>query len=248
MRLIGIIIALLLAVGAFFVAMKFLNNNPSPTDSGGVVATATQPDVQSVEVIVAAEDIPVGTVIDQQMVTTQPWPQHLVLDGFITQSLSTSSSFFASTTILIIGGLVALLGTTDKAAEFVREIPFAQATPLLVFEFKIIILLGIFVYAFFRFSWAMRQYTIVAVVVGAMPDPKQFERGEFEREPVAERAGKLTGLAAETFNDGLRAYYFSFAALGWFFSPLVFAVSTGLVVLILYAREFRSDVLHVLRD
>lgn len=84
MRLIGIIIALLLAVGAFFVAMKFLNNNPSPTDSGGVVATATQPDVQSVEVIVAAEDIPVGTVIDQQMVTTQPWPQHLVLDGFIT--------------------------------------------------------------------------------------------------------------------------------------------------------------------
>jgi len=171
-----------------------------------------------------------------------------VLDGFITQSLSTSSSFFASTTILIIGGLVALLGTTDKAAEFVREIPFAQATPQLLFEFKIIILLGICVYAFCRFSWAMRQYTIVAVVVGAMPDPKQFERGEFEREPVAERAGKLTGLAAETFNDGLRAYYFSFAALGWFFSPLVFAVSTGLVVLILYAREFRSDVLHVLRD
>lgn len=171
-----------------------------------------------------------------------------VLDGFITQSLSTSSSFFASTTIIIIGGLVALLGTTDKAVEFVREIPFAQATPTLVFEFKIIILLGIFVYAFFRFSWAMRQYTIVAVVVGAMPDPKQFERGEFEREPVAARAGLLLGLAAETFNDGLRAYYFSFAALGWFFSPLAFALATALVVMILYSREFRSEVLHVLND
>ena len=32
-------------------------------------------------------------------------------------------------TILILGGLFALLGTTDKAAELVREIPFAQPTP-----------------------------------------------------------------------------------------------------------------------
>jgi uncharacterized membrane protein len=58
----------------------------------------------------------------------------------------------------------------------------------------------------------------------------------------------MLGLAAETFNDGLRAYYFSFAALGWFFSPLAFALATTLVVGILYSREFRSDVLHVLRD
>ncbi len=171
-----------------------------------------------------------------------------VLDGFITQSLSSSSSFFASTTIFIIGGLVALLGTIDKAVEFVREMPFAVATPVLVFEFKIIVLIGIFVYAFFRFSWAMRQYTIVAVVVGAMPEPKEFEAGDFDRESVATRAGNLLGVAAETFNDGLRAYYFSFAALAWFFSPLVFAVATLLVVLILYAREFHSDVLHVLSD
>lgn len=169
-----------------------------------------------------------------------------VLDGLITQSLSTSSAFFASTTILIIGGLLALLGTIDKAAEFVREFPFAQPTPMLVFELKIVVLLAIFVYAFFRFSWAMRQYTIVAVVVGAMPEPEQFQRGEHDRDAVAERAGRMLGVAAETFNDGLRAYYFSFAALGWFFAPVVFAIGTALVVLILYAREFRSEVLRVL--
>lgn len=81
MRLVGIIIALLLAVGAFFVAMKLLNTNSS---DGNLIVTPSQPDVQSVEVIVAAEDIPVGAVIEQQMVTTQPWPKHLVLDNFIT--------------------------------------------------------------------------------------------------------------------------------------------------------------------
>ena len=171
-----------------------------------------------------------------------------VLDGIITQSLSTNPSFFASTSILIIGGLFALLGTTDKAAELVRDIPFAQQTPLLVFEFKILVLIGIFVYAFFRFTWSMRQYIIVGVVIGAMPSPEEFTAGKFDREHFAKRTGELMGLAADTFNDGLRGYYFSFAAIAWFFSPLAFVLATFLVVLILYSREFRSEVLRVLKD
>ncbi len=171
-----------------------------------------------------------------------------MLDGIITQSLSESPAFFASTAILVIGGLFALLGTTDKAAELVREIPFAQPTPMLVFEAKILVLVGIFVYAFFRCTWSMRQYTFASIVIGSLPSPKAFEQGLFDRRIFAERAAALLGLAAESFNDGLRAYYFSFAALGWFFSPLAFALATTLVVGILYSREFRSDVLHVLKD
>jgi uncharacterized membrane protein len=96
-----------------------------------------------------------------------------MLDGLITQNLSQTPAFFSSTSIIIIGGLFALLGTTDKAAELVGEIPFAQPTPLLVFEFKILVLVGIFVYAFFRFSWSMRQYTFVALIIGAMPHPSR---------------------------------------------------------------------------
>ena len=79
-----------------------------------------------------------------------------------------------------------------------------------------------------------------------MPSPDDFAQGRFDREDVARRAGDLLGLAADTFNDGLRAYYFSFAAIGWFFSPAAFAIATLTVVLVLYVREFRSDVLAVL--
>ena len=140
------------------------------------------------------------------------------------------------------------MGTTDKAAELVGEIPFAQPTPLLVFEFKILVLVAIFVYAFFRFSWSMRQYTFVALVIGAMPSPEDFDAQRHDRQHFAERAGNLVSAAAETFNDGLRAYYFSFAAMAWFFSPLALVLGTALVVLILYGREFRSEVLQVLRD
>ena len=53
-------------------------------------------------------------------------------------------------------------------------------------------------------------------------------------------------MAAETFNDGLRGYYFAFAAIGWFFSPTIFMLATVGVVYILYHREFRSEVLSAL--
>ena len=171
-----------------------------------------------------------------------------MLDGLIVQSLSQTPSFFSSTAILIIGGLFALLGTTDKAAELVSEIPFAQATSLVVFEFKVVVMVAIFVYAFFRFSWCMRQYTFVSLVIGGMPPPDTFVDGTHDREAFARRASELVGSAAETFNDGLRAYYFSFAAIAWFFSPLAMVMGTLLVVLILYRREFHSEVLGILND
>ena len=174
--------------------------------------------------------------------------ENRVLDGIVLQSLSTSPSFFASTTILIIGGLLALLGTSDKASELVREIPFAARTSVIVFDLKLLLMIGIFIYAFFRFTWSLRQHTFGALLIASMPDWQAFERGEAQREPYAARAAAVVALAAETFNDGLRAYYMSFAAVLWFFSPLMFALGTVGVVFVLYQREFRSDVLGVQRS
>ena len=171
-----------------------------------------------------------------------------VVDGVVIQNLSSSPSFFAATTILIIGGLLAMLGTSESASTLVRDIPFAARTSNLVFDMKLLLMLAIFVYSFFRFTWSMRQYTFGALLIAAAPEAQRFEEEGLSREEFADRAGRIVGLAAETFNDGLRAYYFSFAAIGWFFSPLVFLVATLCVVYILYQREFRSDVLDVLNS
>jgi uncharacterized membrane protein len=169
-----------------------------------------------------------------------------VLDGVVIQNLSTSPSFFASTTILIIGGLLAVLGTADKASELIRDLPFAARTTALVFDLKLLLLLAIFVYAFFRFTWSMRQYTFGALLIAAAPEAARFVEEGLSREAFADKAGRIVGMAAETFNDGLRAYYFAFAAIGWFFSPLIFVGATIGVVYILYQREFGSDVLSIL--
>lgn len=171
-----------------------------------------------------------------------------VVDGVVLQNLSTSPSFFASTTIFIIGGLVAALGASEKAADLVHEIPFAARTSALVFDLKLIVLAGIFVHAFFRFTWSMRQYTFGALLIGAAPSHERFADDEALRQNFADRAGRVMGLAAETFNDGLRAVYMSFAAALWFVSPLAMVLGTAGVIWVLYRREFHSELLAVLND
>lgn len=170
-----------------------------------------------------------------------------IVDAAVTQNLAASPSFWASTTILVLGGLLAVLGTSEKATELVQDLPFAARTTMLVFDIKIVVMLCVFVYAFFRFTWSMRVYSFGAILVGAAPNVEVFDSGEADRDAFVERAAKLMGMAAESFADGLRAYYMSFAVIGWFISPVAFAFATLGVLWVLYRREFRSDVLAVLR-
>jgi uncharacterized membrane protein len=174
--------------------------------------------------------------------------ENRVFDGVVVQNLASSPSFFASTTILIVGGLLALLGTSEQAQALVAELPFAARTPALVLDLKLVLLTGIFIHAFFRFTWSLRQYSFGALLVASAPDPEAFaHEGDAAREAFADRAGGVVGLAAEAFNDGLRAYYFAFAAAAWLFSPLAFALASGGVVWVLYMREFHSEALRLMR-
>ncbi len=171
-----------------------------------------------------------------------------IVDAAVVQNLSTSPSFWASTTILVLGGLLAVLGTSEKASDLVKDLPFAARTTMLIFDLKILSLLAVFVYAFFRFTWSMRVYSFGAILVGAAPNVEHFDSGAANRQEFADRAGRLMGMAAESFADGLRAYYMAFAVIGWFVSPAAFAIGTLAVLWVLYQREFRSDVLAVLRS
>lgn len=172
-----------------------------------------------------------------------------VVDGVVVQSLSASPSFFASTSLLIIGGLLAALGASEQAGALFKEIPFAARTTTLLLDIKLVLLAGVFVYAFFRFTWSLRLYSMGALLVAAAPDFKVFEQGApEERERFADRAGAVVGLAAEAFNDGLRGYYFAFAVAAWLFSPLAFALASLGVVWVLYMREFQSDAVTLMRQ
>ncbi len=168
-----------------------------------------------------------------------------ILDGAVVQLQSSTASFFASTTILIIGALIAVLGTTGRASELVHELPFVARTSMLVFDFKVLVMTAIFIYAFFRFTWSIRLYGAGVLLVGAAPESNAMV-DDAQRRAFADRAGRVMGLAAASFNDGLRAYYMSFAAAAWFISPWAMLAAAATVVWVLYRREFRSEVLALL--
>jgi uncharacterized membrane protein len=173
--------------------------------------------------------------------------ENRIPDVALMANLSSSPTFFASTTIIIIGGLFALLGSTAKVVNVIQEIPFSVHVPEEVWNLKIIVLICVFVFAFFRFTWALRQFNFCSILIGAAPNVADYKGGtDADRAEFANRSGKLVALAGESFNDGLRGYYFAIAAMTWFVQPTVFMIATTVVVAVLYFREFRSSALHAI--
>lgn len=161
-----------------------------------------------------------------------------VMDVNILRNLLQGVAFFASASLLVLAGLLTILGSTDRAIEITRALPFAAKTSLLQWELKLLVLIVIFVYAFFKFTWALRQFNYCSTLIGAAPPGPD--------DAFARRAAQVSTNASKDFNQGLRAYYFSLAALAWFVSPWLFMAVTTLVVAVLYVREYRSSALQTL--
>ncbi|TCO82431.1 putative membrane protein [Plasticicumulans lactativorans] len=168
-----------------------------------------------------------------------------IFDSNLVGNLMRSVAFFASTTLIIIGGVVAMLGSADRVVAVVSQLPFVAHVSQELWELKILLLATIFIYAFFKFTWSLRQFNYCSILMGAAPPPAAFADAA-ARERSAVCLAALNSLAGDHFNRGLRAYYFGLAALTWFIHPGLLVVLTGWVVLVLYRREFRSPALDVL--
>jgi uncharacterized membrane protein len=165
-------------------------------------------------------------------------------DVNIVASLIHSDSLFATTSMFVLAGLVTILGTLDRARAVVSELSFAVQASKELWEVKVLLLVLIFVYAFFKFVWSLRQFNFALVMIGAAPMPEEVNAPD--RADYPERAARLITRGVNTLNRGLRAYYFGLATLAWFIQPGLFAVASIWVVLVLYRREFRSITLRTL--
>jgi len=164
--------------------------------------------------------------------------ENRVFDAMLLNGLGQGNAFFASTSAIAIGGLIAMVGSGDKAQAFLERLPFvAHADPVL-WEMKVLLLIGIFVFAFFKFAWAFRLSHYTGIMIGSTPLAKPGN--ELECRLHAERTARLIGIAADHANSGLRSFYYAIAALGWFFHPLMFIAASTWVLLILVRRDFFS--------
>jgi len=167
-----------------------------------------------------------------------------VTDSTLIGNLMTSVSFYANTTIYIIAGLVAALGAADKLISFTADLPFAATGNRELLEIKLMLVLSSFVFAYFKFTWSLRQFNLLSILVGAAP---MGHPGEAGIDAFAQRVAGANNLAGDDFNRGIRAYYFGLAASGWLLSPYVLGTLALLILLVLYRRDYRSPALDVLR-
>ncbi len=148
-------------------------------------------------------------------------------------NLMSSTSFLATTSILVLGGLVAMMSAPDPARRIVAILPWTAVPDEMMWEIKIGLLLVIFVNTFFEFTWALRQFNYTSTLVMGMPlDPTATHH--------AEMAARVANRGARHFNTGLRSYYFGLAALAWIVHPLALILASLLVLRELHRREFRS--------
>jgi uncharacterized membrane protein len=172
--------------------------------------------------------------------------ENRIVDTTLVATMSNSVSFFAQTSIFILGGLIAMLGAQERVREVIADVPFATPSSGIEWEAKIALLIVIFVFAFFKFTWSLRQFNYLVVLIGAAPLRERI--GTRESEPLARRAARMSDLAVNHFNVGIRAYYFGLAALAWFVNPWLFMAASAWTVLVLWRREFRSNTLAALKE
>jgi len=162
-----------------------------------------------------------------------------MVDMQIMASLQNGTAFFASTSLLAIGGALALLRSTNEALAVLRALPIDLSPSPALWEIKCVGLVLIFVYAFFKFAWAYRLFNYVAILLGAMPPAEARDTPDAEAHVI--RTTRLFEAAGRHFNRGQRAFFFALGYLGWFVSPWVLFVTTALVVIVTWRRQFVSN-------
>lgn len=169
-----------------------------------------------------------------------------MLDGQIMGSLQNGTAFFASTSLLAIGGTLALLRSTHDIAELFATLPLGIRPSPGTLEIKIIGLLIIFIYAFFKFGWSYRMFNYAAILLGATP--RSTEKAKPAAKAAAERLARVVTLAGLHFNRGQRAFFFALGYLGWFASGWAFILATLAVLIVTVLRQFGPDARWVLAD
>jgi uncharacterized membrane protein len=140
-----------------------------------------------------------------------------MVDMQIMASLQNGTAFFASTTLLAIGGGLTLLRSTEEAMSVLATLPLGIRSSPALWEIKCVGLIVIFVYAFSNSHGPIACSTTSPSCSARCRSPKKTP----EAQSHVMRTTKLFQSAGRHFNRGQRAFLFALGYLGWFISPWV---------------------------
>jgi uncharacterized membrane protein len=161
-----------------------------------------------------------------------------MVDAQVIAALQNGAAFFASTSLIAVGGALTVLRSTEEMIEVMTALPLGVSATRAEWEMKVMGLVIILVYAFFKFAWSYRLFNYLAIMIGAAPPVAQKDTAEAT--DFARRAALVLADAGRHFNRGQRAVFFALGYLGWFVGPLPLIATTAGVVLVLWQRQFAS--------
>lgn len=161
-----------------------------------------------------------------------------IMDTAIISGLQQGTAFFASSSLLAIGGSFALLDSTEQILQVAGDLSIPVEQSRALWEIKVLGLMLILAYGFFKFGWAYRLFNYCSIMMGSIPEAEKAPREMILS--LADRAADMNILAGKHFNRGQRALFFAIAFLGWFAGPLAFLGTTLMVVAVLLRRQFAS--------
>lgn len=159
-----------------------------------------------------------------------------IMDGQIMASLQNGTAFFASTSLLAVGGALALLRSAPDVANIYAELPFGSKPSSGLLEIKTGGLLVIFIYAFFKFAWSYRLFNYAAILLGSTP--LRADKNKRGSKAAVQRLARMVTLAGRHFNRGQRAFSFALGYLGWFIGPWALIATTAAVLIVTVVRQF----------
>lgn len=166
-----------------------------------------------------------------------------IMDINISSGLLSGSAFFASTSLLAIGGAFTLLTSDLDLDALMTSVGLPHSTT--PWEPKALLLMAVYGYAFFKFGWGYRLFTYSAILMGAVTPFDASDKAE--RRLRLEKAIRMNIVASAQFTRGLRAIFISVPLLLWFAGPFFLATSMTLVTGVLLHRQFFSPPLNLLK-
>lgn len=174
-----------------------------------------------------------------QMVTREP----RIFDAQTIATLRQGTSFFASTSMIAIGGALALVGNADNLQNVAEDLTLMSHPPI-VWELKLLLVVFFLTNAFLKFVWSNRLFGYCSVIMAAVPNDPNDPRAE----PMAGKAAEVNITATRSFNRGLRAVYFALASMCWLGGPLLLLAGAILTLIVIWRREFASQSRSILLE
>lgn len=156
-------------------------------------------------------------------------------DAILSGNIMGSVSFLASTAVLLILAIFAVFGQVPALMETLNSLSLNRIYTIMDVQLHLVVMLSMFVLAFFAFTLSLRQFNHFCIMLGAI------DHSEPTSEEELDAITRMNALGARNFNSGVRAYYFSVATVAWFISEWLPIAACLATILILAQREFFSS-------